>query len=914
MHPGLVIGTAVVYLIILFGIGYFGSKLARNGKKIIQNGYTYALSLAVYCTAWTFFGSIGRASTNGVDFLTIYIGPTLMAPLWFVVLRKIILISKSQKITSLADFVSARYGKSTLLGAVATTFLLIGIVPYIALQLKAVTSSFSLALSSSSIPDAVLNEAHFYQDSAFYITIVLAIFTIVFGASHLESSRQNQGLVTAIAFESLIKLFAFLVAGLFVVYGIYHGFGDLFSQAYEHERLQAFFDADMTSIQPMDWFFHLLLSMFAIFLLPRQFHMAVVENSDINHLKKSMWLFPLYLFIINIFVLPIALGGYLYFDGVMVDADTYILSLPLAEGNSVIALIVLVGGLSAATGMVIVSTVALSIMVNNHLLIPLLLRSRRLSGSPMNVSSSLIGFRRLISSAILLIAYSYFRSVGEAQSLISIGLTSFVAVAQFAPLLLGGIYWKGGTKSGAIAGLVVGFLIWAYCLPLATLAGNGIISGGFLQHGLFGIEWLKPDAILGLDGMDEISHATFWSLLANILTYTMVSLNSQPSPLEASQAEMFVDIDRYTQTNELPVLQSKARISDLELLLNRFMNAKRANRFIQRLAKQHNINLKTTTEASPALIDDVEKALASILGASSAKLLISSVAQQKKQTLQEVLSVLDETQKLMRYSKALEVKSAELEEAGKQLQQANSRLKAMDKVKDEFLTTITHELRTPITSIKSLAHILFENKDLEKAKQQEFLQIVVKESDRIAKLINQVLDMEKMASGMVEWDMQEIDLEQLGLDALQRLHSVIKKRGISLESDLSCNHPIVEGDYDRLLQVVINILSNAIKFCDPDEGKIIIKLDSDEQQVSLSIEDNGIGIAEESLPFIFDKFTQFTNYKKGHSYGSGLGLSISRQIMLHHKGDIIVKSRVGKGSQFFIHLPKKTRELQIQSS
>ena len=435
---------AAAYLGLLFAVARFGDARADAGKSIISPN-VYALSLAVYCTSWTFYGSVGRATSGGLSFLTIYIGPTLML-LCVGVIIKMIRISKAQRITSIADFIASRYGKSQLLAGMVTVIAVIGVVPYIALQLKAMAASVDVLLDHAGSNGEILG-----LDSTFLIAIVLALFSILFGTRHLDATERHEGMVAAVAFESVVKLFAFVAVGLFVTYGMFGGFSDLFQKASASANLSRLLQLD--SGRAETWTSLILLSGLAIIFLPRQFQIIVVENVDEAHLKRAVWLFPLYLLLINIFVLPLALGGLMHFGGDHADPDTFVLTLPLARGAEAMALLAFIGGLSAATGMVIVETIALSTMVCNDLVMPWLLRSTWLQTEKRkDLSGLLIAIRRIAIASILLLGYIYFRLAGEAYALVGIGLISFSAVAQFAPVMFGGMYWKQGTRAGAVAG------------------------------------------------------------------------------------------------------------------------------------------------------------------------------------------------------------------------------------------------------------------------------------------------------------------------------------------------------------------------------------------------------------------------------------------------------------------------------
>jgi len=409
---GIIVVASFAYVGLLFAIAAYGDKRADAGKSLIANPYIYALSLAVYCTSWTFYGSVGRAATSGIGFLPIYLGPTLMAALWWFLLLKMIRISKANRITSIADFVASRYGKSQLLGGLVAIIAVVGIIPYIALQLKAISTSFSIILHYPGVamPEK-LDAPLFLGDNTFYIAMLLAAFTILFGTRHLDTTERHEGLVAAIAFESLVKLIAFIAVGVFVTYGMYNGFADIFRRAAEYPHLHALMQLGSQFGGYTTWASLTLVSMLAILLLPRQFQVAVVENVDERHLNKAIWLFPLYLFAINIFVLPIALGGLLRFPAGGVDADTFVLTLPIAENQLWLALLAFIGGLSAATGMVIVETIALSTMVCNSLVMPLLLRWQRLRlrlAERADLSRWLLRIRRGAIVGILFLGYLYF--------------------------------------------------------------------------------------------------------------------------------------------------------------------------------------------------------------------------------------------------------------------------------------------------------------------------------------------------------------------------------------------------------------------------------------------------------------------------------------------------------------------------
>jgi len=905
MLQGWVIAAAsLAYIGVLFAIAYYGDRRADQGRSLIANGYFYSLSLAVYATAWTFYGSVGRAASDGVGFLPIYIGPTLMIVLWWFVVRKMIRITKLNRITSLADFVASRYGKSALLGGVVTVIAVVGILPYISLQLKAVATSFQILVQYPDIVVTHAGAAPVIQDTAFSVALLLAFFTVVFGTRHLDAAERHEGIVAAIAFESIVKLVAFTAVGLFVTYGLFNGLGDLFTQARQDSQLRPLltpFESGTGSYA--NWVWLTILSMLAIVFLPRQFQVAVIENVDENHLKKAVWLFPLYMLLINLFVLPIALGGLLTLPRTGIDADTFVLTLPMAHGQEGLALLVFIGGLSAGTGMVIVETIALSTMVCNDLVMPLLLRMKSLRlAQKMDISMWLLTIRRASIFAILLLGYSYYRLAGEAYALVSIGLISFAAVAQFAPAVLGGMYWKGGTRQGALAGLAAGFAIWIYTLLIPAFAKSGWLPPSFVEAGPWGIALLRPTELFGLSGLDQITHAMIWSMIANIGCYLGVSLLSRQSAFEYAQATLFVDV--FTQTGEVgQPWRGTTSASALQILLGRFVGPPRAAELFAAFARERGLQSADELDADASVVQFVERHLAGAIGAASARTMVATVIQEEPLGIEGVMTIIDETSQVIAYSHRLEEKQRELEQATASLQAANARLQELDRMKDDFISTVTHELRTPLTSIRACSEILADNPQLELAERQRFLNLIIKESERLTRLINQVLDLAKLESGMADWHNDALDLREIVGEAIGATAPLFAARNISVDTEVPQDEVAVRGDRDRLMQVMQNLLSNAAKFCPGASGQVRVSLQRQGNQARVDVADNGIGIDAEDQRLIFEKFRQAGRAMASQLQGTGLGLPICRQIIGHLGGNLWVESESGRGSIFSFNLP-----------
>jgi Na+/proline symporter/signal transduction histidine kinase len=892
---------ATAYLGLLFAVARFGDARADAGKSIISAN-VYALSLAVYCTSWTFYGSVGRATSGGLSFLTIYIGPTLML-LFVGVIIKMIRISKVQRITSIADFIASRYGKSQLLAGMVTVIAVIGVVPYIALQLKAVAASVDVLLAHSGSTVELWG-----IDSTFLIAVVLALFSILFGTRHLDATERHEGMVAAVAFESVVKLIAFIAVGLFVTYGMYGGFGDLFQRAAASPELGRLLQLD--SARAGTWTSLILLSGLAIVFLPRQFQIMVVENVDESHLKRAVWLFPLYLLLINIFVLPLALGGMLHFGGQGVNPDTFVLTLPLSRGAEALALLAFIGGLSAATGMVIVETIALSTMVCNDLVMPWLLRSTWLHAeNRQDLSGLLLGIRRAAILLIVLLGYIYFRAAGEAYALVGIGLISFTAVAQFAPAIFGGMYWKQGTRAGAVAGLLAGFVVWLYTLLLPSFAKSGWIASGFVEHGWFGIGWLKAQALFGLAGMDEISHCLWWSMLANIGCYLVVSLNSRPDAVEASQAERFVDVFRFDRhSTEARLWRGKASPEALVGLLERFLGAGRTRQQLAAYAQTRGASDWQSLPADAQFVQFAEAELAGAIGSASARVMVASVAQEEDLGLEEVLDILDEATQVRAYSRDLESKQRELEAATAELREANERLRELDRLKDDFISTVTHELRTPLTSIRALSEMLHDDPKLELVERKRFLGIIVTEAERLTRLINQILDMARLESGRAEWTTGAVDIGEVARETMASLGQLFRDKGVMLDGDIPASGPVVQADRDRLTQVLINLLSNAVKFVPGGSGRVRVTVGVADGLARVEVADNGPGLTAEECDVIFEKFRQGGNTLTDKPKGTGLGLPISRQIIEYFGGKLWVESRPGAGAKFVFTVPLPASE------
>jgi PAS domain S-box-containing protein len=632
LAPWFVSIVALFYLGLLFGIAFYGDRSATAWRSGTKEQVIYALSLAIYCTSWTFYGSVGRAASNGIDFVMIYVGPILMMGLGYPLLSRVLRIARAQNVTSIADFVGARYGKSQLVAALATIIAVIGVLPYIALQLQAVTLSFDALTAPAPAGGLASASLPFWQDTAFYVALMMAGFSILFGVRHVHASERHQGMILAIAFESLVKLGAFLALGLFVTFGLFHGPMDMAHRVAAEPRLADGLSA--FAFQP-SWVSITLLSAMAFICLPRQFHVAVVESGGPTSLRRAVWLFPLYLVAINVFVPAVAVAGLVGLHGRTIP-DLFVVMLPMAAGQSLLSLVVFIGGLSASTSMVIVECVALSTMICNELVVPVLLRRRALGdASGGAVGGLLLTIRRVAVFAIVLAAFAYHEAIGDRYPLASIGLLSFCAVAQFAPALIAGLFWRGAHRSGAVAGMVGGILVWAYALLLPSLSEAG---------------WLSPSSVLGIGwvpsivaALDPLTNGAAWSLLVNVGLLVGVSLLSRAGERDRQQADIFVTGEVQVAAAEAGRPGHAAIFDDLQSLAARYLGADRVEHLFAGVAGYREKDLAAFTE----------RLLSGAIGAASARIVVAAVLRRRWATIGTTRAILNEASQAILFNRDL---------------------------------------------------------------------------------------------------------------------------------------------------------------------------------------------------------------------------------------------------------------------
>ncbi len=924
------------YVLLLFVLALWVEKKSPKARALSGNPLVTSLSLGVYCTSWTFYGSVGMAATSGLLFYTTYLGPTLVAFFWPWILPRMIRLKNVLHSTSIADFISARYGKSPAVAALATVLALLGVAPYLALQLKSVIAAFAiLAGPGAHEAQAVLGPA---------VAVCMILFTIVFGIRRLDPTERHPGMMAVVAAESVVKLVALTAVGIFVVYGVGDGFADLFDRA----RVAGVLPPPLPAAGQgyVRWTTFLILSSAAILFLPRQFHVAVVENPSVSHVRTATWFFPLYLFAITLFVLPIAVHGLL--AGLPPEtADTFVLRLPMQSGRSWLAILVFLGGFSAAAGMIMVSTVTLATMAVNHLLLPL---SDTLP--PIRfMRRRLLAVRRAAAVGIILLAGWYESRMGEAFMLADLGMISFAAVLQFAPAALFGLFWRKAGRIGALMGLGGGFAVWLYAMIVPTLVRSGGLPAGILDQGLLGHVWLRPEALFGLDGLDRVSHAVLWSLSVNVGLMVAGSLAFRPNARDRRAADVFCARapDRAAAFHghlEKSVVLAEKRCILADLLGVYFPAAEALGMADRRaaalgLADREHITVIELAKWHQALEAELAGAVGS--AAASQALAVGRVftpAQREelaeaygrllselRLSPEELVARIDfhrERERLMRdYSRELEERVAErtrdLADKARELATANERLCELDRMKSAFLSSVSHELRTPLTSILGFASLIardFKKTFLPLAKGDEAartkadraignLEIIRFEAARLTRLVDDVLDLTRIEEGRMVWKDRPLAPADLAREAARAAREeMAEKPGLSLRLEVPGNTPHILADRERLLQVLGNLLQNAVKFS--EVGEIVLGArPMPDGGLGLYVSDHGPGVPEADRGRVFEKFHQIDQggVLRDKPRGTGLGLSICHSVACRYGGRTWVEDRPGGGSVFWVWLP-----------
>lgn len=1021
-HEATIAAIAVLYMGALFAVAWAGDRYATRDRWATWQAVIYPLSLAVYCTSWTFFGSVGLSAQSGYSFLPVYLGPILMFTLGMPLLMRIVRISKSQNITSVADFIASRYGKSTKLSALVTVVAVLGLLPYIALQIKAIVTSFYIVTGATTADGATDSV------TAALITMTLCAFVLLFGTRHVEASEHQRGLMVAVAAESVIKLAAFVAVGVFIVITFFGGFEALTDAVLAEGAVADVFN------QPLDgglWLTVGFLSFLAMILLPRQFHVAVVENNGEAELRRAAWMFPVYLVAINLLVVPIAATGLLVSRSGS-DPDFYVLSLPIDAGSYGFAVTAFVGGLSAATAMVIVETVALSIMVSNGLLIPLLLGESVRGFLPTSgLRRTLVWVRRAAIIVILAAAYAVFLALGETKGLAAIGLISFAAIAQLAPAFFGGMIWRNGTESGAFWGIIAGFAVWAYTLLLPWIATAGWVQSAVIESGPFGLSFLKPQALMYLE-FHHLTHGVLWSLGLNTLVFVLVSLLKAPEPAERLQATVFVQDNPHptgSSSASLRLWRTGITVQDLQNATARYIGQERAERAIASYAKSRSQHLPPYAEADLQLIRYTEYLLSSSIGAASARLVLALMLKRGNVSGQSALRLLDDASEALQYNrdllqsaidqvdsglsvfnqdmrlicwnrqfrdilklppsivqpgarldqilqllaergdfgegdvddlvserllklavtketfqevfpdglKTIEIKTSPMPQGGivttytditgrigaqQALARANETLEkrveertaellevnaalAVAKLKADtanlektrFLAAASHDILQPLNAARLYATSLKERPldgpEANLAKNVDASLLAVEE------ILSALIDISRMDAGRLDPKITTFALSDI-LDQLRvEFEPLARECGIDLK--ILPSSVFVRSDRKLLRRILQNLVSNAVKYT--GSGRVLVGVRRAGDTVRVEVIDTGPGIPQDKRETIFKEFQRLEG-QSNDVRGLGLGLSIVERAsrMLGHQ--VTLDSRIGKGSNFSITLPR----------
>ena len=788
---------------------------------------------------------------------------------WWWVLRKLVRIGRQHRVTSIGDLISSRYGKSNLLGVMVTVLAVVAATPYIALQLQSVTLSFGVFASDTpegwALPDR--------NATAIWVAVGLALFTVLFGTRNLDAKEQHHGIVTAIAVEAVVKLVALLAVGVFVVWGLADGPADMAGRI-TASKIAAW------NLQPGRWFGIIFLAAAAVICLPRMFQVLVVEDGDERHLARASWAFPLYLFLMSLFIVPIAVLGLERLPAGS-NPDMFVLTLPLAAGQGGLALLAFLGGFSSATSMVIIEAIALSTMVSNHIVMPLWLRFRPQMAVSGDLRRIVLLARRLSIAGVLALGYGYFRLSGGSTALAAIGLISFAGVAQVLPAMLGGIFWRGATRVGAAAGLGIGFVTWAYTMFLPSFGSGGVISAQVFSDGLFGIIWLRPQALFGVDGMDPLLHAVFWSMVLNTVAFILGSLLTFPGPEERLQGAAFVNVFEAGNTGPRPWARGQAEPEALLVMSQRILGDAALGLFATEAKAQGKEGY--LPDGSPEFVDQLERRLAGSVGAATAHAMISQLVGGDRVSVEDLMAVANESAQIMEYSGRLEAQQIELSRTAGALREANAKLMQVSVQKDAFLSQISHELRTPMTSIRAFSELLMEG-DAPVQVVSAQAGIIHTEAIRLTRLLDDLLDLSVLENGSVQLDLGVCNLAVMIDRAFVAAGSFTAERGFLVARNAADEDVFLHTDADRLVQVFINLITNVRKYCDVAQPRLRIVVRQKAGRVTIDFIDNGTALPKAAQGVIFEKFARLTD--PARAGGAGLGLAICREVMANLGGSI----------------------------
>ena len=864
--------AAMLYVALMFLLAHAADRAAARGRwRWMDRPVIYTLSLSIYCSAWTFYGAVGYATRSGLEFLTIYLGPGIVfAGAWWG-LRRLVRVARLHRVTSIADLISSRFGKSPTLAALVTLIAVLAATPYIALQLQSVTMAVSaFADDGHALPQTV----------ALWVAVGLAAFAILFGTRNLAADERHHGVVMAVAAEAVVKLAAFVAVGTYVLWGLADGPGDVLARI---DRMSVTAGGEGWMIRPDRWFVLIAISGAAVVVLPRMFHVLVVEANDENRLRHAGWAFPAYLAAMSFLVLPIAVvGNDLLPKGA--NPDLYVLELPLSRGHDTLAAFAFLGGFSSAMSMVVVSAIAVSTMMANHWLVPLALWLQQAAvhgpaAAREDLGTLMLNTRRLAIVAVIGAGWVYHQLSGGTSALASMGIVAFSGMAQVVPAMISGLLWRGATRRGAIAGIAAGALIWALMIFLPSL--------GLMPH------------VAMPSGIDPFAGAVLLALSVNLALLTLISLFDFPEPGERLQALSFIHAiaPDTSPTETAPAAQAEALLT----LAGRIWGSEKALDVFRNAA---DIQGKSgyLPDLTPRFLSDFERRLAGTVGAATAAALMSRVLGRGGMTVSDLMEVAGEASRTREDNLRLESASLELSRTAGMLQESNEKLTAISAQKDAFLGQISHELRTPMTSIRALSEIMTDP-DLPAADRNRFAGIIHDEAARMTRLLGDLLDLAVLEGGHARLKPAVVNLHDIIDRALAMAGATASAREFTMLRTPAAEHLPVITDPDRLLQVLINVVANARKYCDAEFPAIRIDTRRNAQgQTLIDISDNGSGIGPDRRALIFEKFARLND--PARAGGAGLGLAICKEIMEFLGGSIAYLPGQG-GACFRVTLPRR---------
>ncbi len=900
-----VLFISAAYLGLLFLLGLrVERRLTSTGFCLADNPYTYSLSLAVYCTAWTYYGSVGSAAVFGPLYLTIYLGPTMAICLAWVVVRRMIRLKREHRITSLADFLSARYGKSQCVAALASVVALLGTVPYIALQLESIIDTFSILTKPLTRASGILEGA-----VGPVLVGLIICFTIIFGVRRLDPTERHKGMIVMVAVMSVVKLVALLAVGIFVTYVMYDGFADIFVQAETAQLYHPLESAPGASY--VQWTSYMILGVAAILFLPRQFHVTVVENSDERHLLTAMWMFPLYLLLINVFVLPIAMAGLL--SGMKIpEADFFVLTLPLSAGKPLLALLAFVGGLSAAMSMIMVTAMTMSVMTTNHLLMPLLESVRPLSFLRRHI----LLLRWVVVAMFILMSYAFHLSIGTSYTLVNIGIFSFAGVLQLAPAGLGGLFWKRANRTGALLGMAAGFAVWFYTLILPSFVKSGWLPSSLLVDGPWGVSWLMPEALLGVRGLDPISHAVFWSLLLNVGLFAAGSIFSKDQPEKDAFPEQD-DIHR-AQGRVCTLVSKAGKLALYRNLLESYFPPDQVETVLAEILAELDLDQREDISILQLaeLHSHLEKILAGALGSAAAHKAMRSAdvfspeeMAELKQSLQELLTELNvspqELQERINFYQEREAlltaHSEELLRLNQELEQrvTDRTAKLQEAIDDleSFSYSVSHDLWAPLRAIDGYGQALVEDyRDKLDNQGRSYLDRVVRAANRMGEIIDDLLHLSRVSR--TDMRQEAVDMSRMAETVVEAL----RERDPDRRVEVSVQPGLTADGDPRLVRVLLeNLLGNAWKFtARTGSARIEFGVEAVDGTEAFYVRDNGAGFDMAFAGKLFKAFNRL--HTEDQFAGTGIGLAIVHRVVRRHGGAVWGDGEPDNGAVFHFTL------------